>query len=202
MFEIPDRAALTEMSDETLISAVTDATRAEAMAAAHRLALIAEVVARECDDEDDGIAHAVIDGWAWAKAPIPAACNLNSHAASKQMRIAKALRTRLPRTAALFAQGAVSATVIDAITWRTHLVEDPDALALIDAVIGGEATDYSTRSEKKASSTPSTSGWRNSTRSRWCAPGGPPKTSTSSSTTRTIPTHHRRTTTQRHCTRP
>ena len=148
MFEVLDRAALAEMSDEALISAVSEATRTEAAMAARRLALVAEVVSRECDDEDDGIAHAVIDGWAWAQSQISAACNLNSHAASKQMRIAQALRDRLPRTAALFARGEVSATVIDAITWRTHLVDDPDALALIDAAIGGEATDYGARSEK------------------------------------------------------
>ncbi|MGB5150321.1 MAG: DUF222 domain-containing protein, partial [Mycobacterium sp.] len=64
------------------------------------------------------------------------------------MRIAQALRDKLPRTAALFATGAISATVIDAITWRTHLVEDPDTAALIDAAIAGDATDYGTHSEK------------------------------------------------------
>src|SRR3546814_18745133 len=97
-----------------------------------RLALIGEVIARQCDDEDDVVAHQVIDGWAWAQAAVSAACNLNSHAASKQMRIAQALRDRLPRTAALFATGVISARVIDAITWRTHLVVDADALGLID----------------------------------------------------------------------
>ena len=148
MFDMLDRAALAELSDEALISAVTAATRGEAALAAHRLALIGEVVARDCDDEDDGTAHQVIDGWAWAQTQIAAACNLNSYAASKQMRIAAALRDKLPRTAALFATGAISATVIDAITWRTHLVEDADALALIDAAIAGDATDYGTHSEK------------------------------------------------------
>jgi hypothetical protein len=91
----------------------------------------------------------VIDGWAWAQASVAAACNLNPYAASKQMRIAQALRDRLPRTGALFATGAVSATVIDAITWRTHLVEDDDALALIDAAISGEAAAYGAHSEKQ-----------------------------------------------------
>ncbi|MGK2853171.1 MAG: hypothetical protein ACSLE3_03540, partial [Microbacteriaceae bacterium] len=70
------------MSDETLISAVTDATRTEASAAARRLAVVAEVTARQCDDEDDGIAHQVIDGWAYAKAQVAAACNLGSYAAN------------------------------------------------------------------------------------------------------------------------
>ncbi|KRD18173.1 hypothetical protein ASE48_24705 [Mycobacterium sp. Root265] len=149
MFEVLDRAAIAELSDEALISAVTATTRNEASVAAYRLALIGEVVARQCDDEDDAIAHQVIDGWAWAQAAVAAACNLNTHAASKQMRIAQALRDRLPRTAALFAKGAISATVIDAITWRTHQVVDDDALVLIDTAIAGEAGEYGAHSEKQ-----------------------------------------------------
>ncbi len=149
MFEVMDRAALAGLSDEALISAVTTMTRTEAKAAAQRLALIGEVVARQCDEEDDVIAHQVIDGWAWAQAAVAAACNLNPYAASKQMRIAAALRDRLPRTAALFAKGSISMTVIDAITWRTHLVVDDDALVLIDTAISGEAGEYGAHSEKQ-----------------------------------------------------
>jgi hypothetical protein len=136
-----------QLSDEALISALTAATQAEARAAAWRLVLVGEVTARQCDDEDDEFAHQVIDGWARAKAQVSAACNLNPHAASKQMGIAVALRERLPRTAALFAAGVVSAVVVDAITWRTRLVQDADALALIDAAIAGEAAGYGSRSE-------------------------------------------------------
>ncbi|MDZ7884496.1 MAG: DUF222 domain-containing protein [Mycobacterium sp.] len=149
MFEVLDRVALAGLSDEALISAVTTMTQTEARAAARRLALIGEVIARQCDDEDDTVAHQVIDGWAWAQAAVAAACNLNPYAASKQMRIAQALRDRLPRTAALFATGAISATVIDAITWRTHLVVDEDALVLIDTAISGEAGEYGAHSEKQ-----------------------------------------------------
>ncbi|CAM3693422.1 HNH endonuclease signature motif containing protein [Mycolicibacterium frederiksbergense] len=149
MFEVLDRGALAGLSDEALTSAVTAMTQTEAMAAAQRLALIGEVIARQCDDEDDTVAHQVIDGWAWAQAAVAAACNLNPYAASKQMRIAQALRDRLPRTAALFAKGAISATVIDAITWRTHLVVDEDAIALIDTAISGEAGEYGAHSEKQ-----------------------------------------------------
>src|SRR5690349_24445728 len=112
------------MSDEALISALTAATRAEAMAAADRLALIAEVTARQCDSEDEVSACQVIDGWAYAKAQVSAACNVSAHAASTQMRIGVTLREGLPRTAALFATGSVSAKVIGEITWRTKLVTD------------------------------------------------------------------------------
>ena len=149
MFEALDRVALAGLSDEALISAVTTMTRTEARAAAQRLALIGEVIARQCDDEDDVVAHQVIDGWAWAQAAVAAACNLNPHGASKQMRIAQALRDRLPRTAALFATGVISARVIDAITWRTHLVVDDDALGLIDTAIAAEANQYGAHSEKQ-----------------------------------------------------
>ncbi|WBS09508.1 DUF222 domain-containing protein [Mycolicibacterium neoaurum] len=144
MFE---RSGLSELSDGELIAEVTDATRAEAAAAARRLAAIAEVTARHCEDEDESSALKLIDGWALAKAEISAACTLSSRAASAQMRIAMALRDRLPRTAEVFAQGVVSAKVIAAITWRTQLVCDEEALGLIDAGIAGTAHQYGTLSE-------------------------------------------------------
>ncbi|MEH3129297.1 MAG: DUF222 domain-containing protein [Mycolicibacterium neoaurum] len=144
MFE---QSGLSGMSDEALIAAVTDATRAEATAAARRLALVAEVTARHCEDEDESSALKLIDGWALAKAEISAACTLGPRAASAQMRIAMALRDRLPRTAEVFAKGMISAKVIAAITWRTQLVTDDDALALIDAGIAGSAHQYGALSE-------------------------------------------------------
>ncbi|MDO3398601.1 DUF222 domain-containing protein [Mycolicibacterium neoaurum] len=144
MFE---RSGLSGLSDEALIAEVTDATRAEAAAAARRLAAIAEVTARHCEDEDESSALKLIDGWALAKAEISAACTLGPRAASAQMRIAMALRDRLPRTAEVFAQGVVSAKVIAAITWRTQLVCDEEALALIDAGIAGTAHQYGALSE-------------------------------------------------------
>ena len=144
MFE---QSGLSELSDEDLIAEVTDATRAEAAAAARRLALIAEVTARHCEDEDESSALKLIDGWAMAKAEISAACTLGPRAASAQMRIAMALRDRLPRTAEVFARGLVSAKVINAISWRTQLVCDEEALGLIDAGIAGTAHQYGALSE-------------------------------------------------------
>ncbi|SDD12809.1 protein of unknown function [Mycolicibacterium neoaurum] len=144
MFE---RSGLSELSDEELIAAVTDATRAEAAAAARRLALVAEVTARHCEDEDESSALRLIDGWALAKAEVSAACTLGPRAASAQMRIAMALRDRLPRTAEVFARGLVSAKVINAITWRTQLVCDEEALSLIDAGIAGTAHEFGALSE-------------------------------------------------------
>ena len=144
MFEC---SALRGLSDEALTSAITAETQAEAAAAARRLALIAEATSRWCDDEDEFSALKLIDGWAQAKAQVGAACNLGPHAANTQMRIGVALRERLPQTAAVFGAGAISAKVIGAITWRTHLVTDPEALASIDAKIAENAHSYGVLSE-------------------------------------------------------
>nr|MDT0524945.1 DUF222 domain-containing protein [Streptomyces sp. DSM 41633] len=95
-------------------------------------------------------AHLAIDGWETAAAAVSAACNLGRHAASAQMRIAQALRERLPKVAEVFQRGEISAKVIATITWNTQLVVDPDALALIDAALAGTATSYGTLSVHKA----------------------------------------------------
>jgi hypothetical protein len=136
------------LGDAELIDALRDKTREEAVAAAERLALIAAIVARHCDDEDDGIAHAVIDGWEYATADVCAACGLTKQAAAGQMRIAIALRDRLPKVGALLAAGEISARIAAAITWRTRLVIHDDALALIDAALAGIAPTLGALSQK------------------------------------------------------
>lgn len=136
------------LGDVELIDALRDKTRSEAVAAAERLALIAAIVARHCDDEDDGIAHAVIDGWEYATADVCAACGLTKQAAAGQMRIAIALRDRLPKVGALLAAGEISAKIAAAITWRTRLVIHEDALALIDAALAGIASTLGALSQK------------------------------------------------------
>ena len=65
------------------------------------------------------------------------------------MRIAVALRDRLPRIAALYMQGLVNSRVVSAITWRTQLVEDPEAIALIDAALAESAKAWGRLSEQK-----------------------------------------------------
>ncbi|MDX1871813.1 DUF222 domain-containing protein [Mycolicibacterium sp. 120266] len=118
-----------------LVDALRVAHRAEAVAAARRWAIIAAVVAHHCDDEDEATAHAVIDGWEYATAEVSAVCGLSKQAAAGQMRIALALRDRLPKIGALLAAGVITAKIAAAITWRTRLVFDAQALALIDAAL-------------------------------------------------------------------
>ncbi|OLP02292.1 hypothetical protein BVU76_11020 [Mycolicibacterium porcinum] len=145
-----DRPVLGELTDTALIDTLEHHTRAEAIEAAARLATIAEIVARHCDDEDELSAHCAIDGWETANAAVSAACNLSRRAASAQMRIAQALRDRLPKVAAVFARGDISEKIISTITWHTQLVTDEDALGLIDTALAGAATTYGALSSTKA----------------------------------------------------
>ena len=131
-----------------LIEALRAATRAEAVAAAQRWAIIAALVDWHCKDEDQARASAALDGWEYAAAEISAACGLSRESASGQMRIALALRDRLPKVGALLEHGEISAKTAAAITWRTRLVTDAEALALIDAALAGVAPTLGVLSQK------------------------------------------------------
>jgi hypothetical protein len=131
-----------------LIDALRATTRAEAVAAAQRWAVIAAIVAHHCDDEDDATAHAAIDGWEYATADVSAACGLSKQAAAGQMRIAIALRDRLPKVADLLAAGEISAKIAAAITWRTRLVIHDEPLALVDAALATIAPCLGTLSQQ------------------------------------------------------
>src|SRR3989440_8150224 len=127
--------------DATVVAAIEEGTRAEAAAGARRLAAVAELARRRVVDEDeDERANWAFDGWASAAAEVAAAMTVGHRRASREMRIAIALRDRLPRVAALYMRGVLSSRVIGAITWRTQLVDDPEALALIDAALAQAAT--------------------------------------------------------------
>ena len=135
--------------DAAVVAAIEENNRAEAVAGARRLAAIAELARRRVDDEDDEQARWVFDGWASAAAEVGAAMTVGHRRASGQMRIAVALRDRLPRVAALYLQGAINSRVVSTITWRTQLVDDGEALALIDAALADTAARWGTLSEQK-----------------------------------------------------
>jgi Domain of unknown function (DUF222) len=134
--------------DATLVAGIEQDARAEAAAGARRLARIAELARRRVIDDDER-AYWVFDGWNCAAAEVAAAMTIGHRRASGQMRIAVALRDRLPQVAALYVQGLISSRVVSTITWRTHLVEDAEALASIDDAIAERAQKWGTLSENK-----------------------------------------------------
>ena len=133
-------------SDEEVVAAIEDGARQEAIGGARRLAAIAELTRRRVVDGDERVWWA-FDPWDCAAAEVAAAMRIGHRRASGQMRIAQALRDRLPQVAALYWKGVISSRVVAAITWGTHLVDDEQALAAIDTAITDRATRWEPLSE-------------------------------------------------------
>lgn len=150
-FELSPVTLLAHEQDVAVVAAIAGWARVEAQAAARRLQAIAELVHRRCA----GVEHAdwSCDEWDAAAAEVSAALGISRGRASGQMYEAMGLRERLPQVAARFAAGDVSARVVTAIAWRTDLVVDPDALALIDAAIAKHAYRWNALSQCKLDQT-------------------------------------------------
>jgi hypothetical protein len=142
MFDrLPDPAQLADADDAAVIAAITAWTRAEAAASARRLAFIAEHVRRHAAG-DAIFAHWSCDNWDAMAAEVSAAQNISHGMASGQMYLAAALRERLPKVAAAFADGTISTRLASSIVWHTSLIRDPGALALVDKTLAANATRY------------------------------------------------------------
>ncbi|GJF08077.1 hypothetical protein NGTWS0302_31400 [Mycolicibacterium cyprinidarum] len=133
-------------ADDALVGAIEQAAREEAQASARRLAAIAELVHRTVE-EDDARGRWAFDPWNNTAARVGAALSVGQRRASGQMRIAVALRDRLPGVAALFFRGVISARVVSEISWRTHLVDSDELIALIDKAIAERAVRWGPLSE-------------------------------------------------------
>lgn len=136
------------LDESALLAAIEQAAREEAVAAARKSAAIAELVhlTVTCDEERD---EWVYDSWADAASGLGAVLNMGHKRASGQMRIAVALRDRLPKVAALYVQGRLSARLISEIIWRTRLVDDAQVLGMLDAELADKALQWGPLSEAR-----------------------------------------------------
>ena len=137
-----------DVDDAALVSGIDAAARTESVAAARRLAAIAELVTRHAQGSTRH-AHWSCDNWDVLAAEVAAAQNISHTLASAQMYLAMALRQRLPQVAALLSDGAISLRLATTIVWRTDLIKDPDTLRLVDAALAEDATHYGPQSEAK-----------------------------------------------------
>ena len=135
-----------DVEDDALVGVIEQLMRDEARVGARRLAAIAELVVRSVE-EDDERGWWAFDPWDNTAARVAAALGVGQRRASGQMRIAVALRDRLPRVAALFVAGVLSARLVSEITWRTHLVNSDAVIALIDTAIAEVASGWGPLSE-------------------------------------------------------
>jgi Domain of unknown function (DUF222) len=116
-------------------------------AAARRLAAIGELVRRRCSDDER--AWWACDSWDAAAAEVSAALGVTHGRASGEMHLSQAMLHRLPHVGSLFMAGHLSYRVCRAIAWRTDLVEDEEALALLDTAIAEAAVHWGPLSDYK-----------------------------------------------------
>ncbi|ORB74952.1 HNH endonuclease signature motif containing protein [Mycobacterium scrofulaceum] len=145
---LPSAEQLAGADDAEVAAAIATCARVEAAAAARRLAAIAELVHRRADGPTIS-AHWSCDNWDAMAAEVAAAQNISHAMASGQMYLAAALRNRLPRVAALFAEGIISARLAATIVWHTDLVKDAETLQSIDATLAEDATRFGPMSANK-----------------------------------------------------
>jgi hypothetical protein len=140
--------ALARADDAAVVAAITECARAEAAAAARRLAAIAELVRRRAVGS---VVHAdwSCDNWDAMAAEVAAAQGISHGMASGQMYLGVALRDRLPRVAAMFAEGTISLRLASAIVWRTDLIKEPETLRLVDKTLAEDAARYGPMSVNK-----------------------------------------------------
>ncbi len=149
MFDtLPSRASLARAGDAAVVDAIEAFARAEAAAAAGRLAAIAELMGRRLLDEDER-QWWVCDCWDSAAAEVAAALGISHRRASSQLHLARALRDRLPRIEQLLTAGLISARMVATIAWRTHLVDEPVAMAAIDAALAERAGSWGPLSDAR-----------------------------------------------------
>ena len=152
MFDGLHPADLATADDHAVVGAVEGWGRAEVAGAARRLAAIAELVERRCGTEDDPGDERRLwscDRWDATAAEVGAALNLSARRASSQMYLARSLRERLPKVNAVFLAGRIGTQLVSTISWRTHLVVDPAAMAAIDTGIAAAATRWGLLSQAK-----------------------------------------------------
>ena len=90
------------------------------------------------------------DNWDAVAAEVAAAQGISHAMASGQMYLAVALCDRVPKVAALFAEGTISARLASAIVWHTDLIEDPETLRLVDETLAKDAKHFGPLSVDKA----------------------------------------------------
>lgn len=154
MFDNVDPELLPAADDVAVVDAVGGWARAEAAAAARRLAAIGELVQRRCPSDGDpdlvdGRSRWACDPWDATAAELGAALGISARRASSQMYLAQSLRERLPKVNALFLSGRIGARLVSTISWRTHCVIGAGAMEAIDTAIAEAAEQWGALSDRR-----------------------------------------------------
>ncbi|MGO4446338.1 DUF222 domain-containing protein [Mycobacterium sp. 2YAF39] len=131
-------------------SAVGAWARVENAACARRLAAMADELERMLAADGSTERHQwCLDNWDAVAASIAAAQNVSLGVAAHQLVVADDLRHRLPRVAEVFAAGAINYRLVSAVSARTRLIHDRDAVAKVDTEIAAHLTGWGSLSVAK-----------------------------------------------------
>jgi hypothetical protein len=140
------------LDPRALVTAVESTHRLESMLVARRLPAVAALlqhrlaVAERADSERR---FAVIDPFEQTTAEVAAAMNLSPMAASYLVSHAHALDTRLPKVAALLAEGLTDWRTVRLIISRTELVTDAQLIAKLDESLAARIAKWHSWSQQR-----------------------------------------------------
>jgi len=139
MFDsVPDPVAVRELDPAALVGVVESAHRQESVLVARRMAAVAALLRHRVaatERSEDRRGYAVIDGFEQTAAEVAAAMNVSAMAASYLVSEAEALDTRLPKVAALLAEGRTDWRTVRLIISRTDLITDAALVAKVDQAL-------------------------------------------------------------------
>ncbi|AWT55879.1 HNH endonuclease signature motif containing protein [Mycolicibacterium smegmatis] len=134
-------------SDAGLIDAIAEAKRQENAATARRLFAIGELDTRRAIDLAECNFWRT-DPFEEVCAEVSAALRISRSRANWQVHLARVLRDRIPKVAAVFAQGDIDFRIVTKIATRTELV-DPAAMPALDDVLARRCRNWMRLSEPK-----------------------------------------------------
>jgi hypothetical protein len=135
-----------------LVEAIAESQRQESVLVARRLAAVAELLGQrtaEAEAEDPDPGYMIITGFQRTTAEVAAAMNLSPMAASFVVSHAEALDTRLPKVAAVLAEGKTDWRTVQLIIARTELVTDSQVVARLDANLAARLSNWHCWSRKR-----------------------------------------------------
>ena len=140
---------LSDLGNAALLAAMSEAQRVERSAAARRLVAAGLLTARREAGPGQETQMWCVEDFDVAAAEVGAELGISRHRAAADMSIGLTLTRRLTQLAHRCLAGDVDVRVIAAIDTRTLLVQDPDILARLDALLAEAAPTWNALSRKK-----------------------------------------------------
>ncbi len=147
-----DAAEMAQLEPAALIAAVESSYRLESILVARRLAAVARLLRHRvatAEQTERDLGYAVIDGFEQTAAEVAAAMNLSAMAASYLVCHAEALDVRLPKVAALLAEGQTDWRTVRLIISRTDLVSDAVLMAKLDDALAARIATWQSWSKQR-----------------------------------------------------